>query len=66
MNSNKARDENSEFISDIRNALTKNLGDDDFASMLEILVADTKRIAQILCDEGFAIEEDFRSLSFGE
>lgn len=59
-------DENSEYISDIRTALSKNLGDDDFASMLEAVIADVKRIANVLCEEGFCVEDDFRTLTIGE
>lgn len=47
---------NDSYIKDIREALDKNLGDDDIASHIDVLVTTVKLLAQTLIDEGLISE----------
>ena len=53
---------NDNYIRDIRAALEKNLGDDDIATHIEVLVTTVKRLRRALVDEGLVSERDVSNI----
>lgn len=50
------------YVSDLREGLSKTVGDDDLASLIDVLREDMIQIMRVLLREGLAEESEFKTV----